>query len=66
MDKQINNSMMRGRDTFITSEINRQEFFDLLWQAVKDTNVNFEELLDDDGEGSVFVKFTGVINDEEI
>jgi len=51
MDKQI-------------SEINRQEFFDLLWQAVKDTNVNFEEMLDDDGEGSVFVKFTGVINDE--
>mgnify|MGYP003117586456 CR=1 FL=1 len=60
MDKQINNSMMSARDTFITSEINRQEFFDLLWQAVKDTNLNFEELLDDDGEGSVFVKFTGV------
>ena len=62
-DKQINNSMMRGRDTFITSEINRQKFFDLLWQAVKDTNLNFEELLDDDGEGSVFVKFTGVKNE---
>ena len=65
MDKQINNSMMRGRDTFITSEINRQEFFDLLWQAVKDTNLNFEELLEDDGKGSVFVKFTGVKNEND-
>ena len=26
--------------------MNRQEFFDALWQAVKDTNVNFQELLD--------------------
>jgi hypothetical protein len=55
MDKQI-------------SEINRQEFFDLLWQAVKDTNVNFEEMLDtgllDDVENGVIVRFTGVINDE--
>ncbi len=46
-------------------EINRQEFFDLLWQAVKDTNLNFEELLEDDGEGSVFVKFTGVKKERE-
>ena len=53
------------RNTFTTSEINRQEFFDLLWQAVKDTNLNFEELLDDDGEGSVFVKFTGVKNEND-
>lgn len=51
-------------DKQIDSEINRQKLFDLLWQAVKDTNLNFEELLDDDGEGSVFVKFTGVTNDE--
>ena len=45
--------------------MNRQEFFDLLWKAVKDTNVNFQELLDDDGEGSVFVKFTGIVEREE-
>ena len=45
--------------------MNRQEFFDALWQAVKDTNVNFQELLDDDGEGSVFVKFTGIVEEEE-
>ena len=45
--------------------MNRQEFFDALWQAVKDTNVNFQELLDADGEGSVFVKFTGIVEEEE-
>ena len=47
------------------TDMNRQEFFNLLWQAVKDTDVNFQELLDDDGEGSVFVKFTGIVEKEE-
>tara|TARA_Y100001951_G_C11184367_1_gene207787 strand:- start:234 stop:629 length:396 start_codon:yes stop_codon:yes gene_type:complete len=59
MDKQINNSMVRGRDTFITSEINRQKFYDSLWQLVKDTGIDFEEVLDD-GENGVVVRFTGV------
>jgi hypothetical protein len=49
------------------SEVNKQEFFDLLWQAVKDTNVNFEEVLDtgllDDVENGVIVRFTGVMSE---
>jgi len=52
----------------IDKKINRQELFDLLWQAVKDTNVNFEEMLDtgllDDVENGVIVRFTGVMNNE--
>ena len=37
-----------------------EEFFDALWQMVKDTDVDFEELLDDGDEGGVFVRFTNV------
>ena len=43
----------------------RTEFFNALWEMVKDSNVDFEELLDDDGEGGVFVKFTNIQADEE-
>ena len=36
----------------------RDEFFDRLWEMIKDTDVDFfEELLDDDG---VYVKFTNI------
>jgi len=45
--------------------MNRQEFFDNLWKMVKDSNVDFEELLDDDGEGGVYVKFTNSTVEEE-
>ena len=45
--------------------MNRQEFFDLLWQAVKNTNVDFYELVEAAEEGSVFVKFTGIVGKEE-
>ena len=38
----------------------RDEFFNRLWEMVKDTDVGFEELLDDDGEGGVYVKFTNI------
>ena len=38
--------------------LNRQKFYDSLWQLVKDTNINFEEVLDD-GENGVVVRFTG-------
>ena len=44
----------------------RDEFFNRLWEMVKDTDVDFEELLDDDGEGGVYVRFTNVrVDDEE-
>jgi hypothetical protein len=39
----------------------REEFFNRLWDTVKDTDVDFEELLDDDGEGGVFVRFANVV-----
>ena len=46
--------------------MSRQEFFDLLWEAVKNTNVDFYELpLFPDEESSVFVKFTGIVEEEE-
>lgn len=38
--------------------LNRQKFYDSLWQLVKDTDINFEEVLDD-GENGVVVRFTG-------
>jgi len=43
----------------------RDEFFDRLWEMVKDTNVDFKELLDDDGEGGVYVQFTNIQIEEE-
>jgi len=43
----------------------REEFFNRLWEMVKDTNVDFKELLDDDGEGGVYVQFTNIEVEEE-
>ena len=43
----------------------REEFFGALWEMVKDSNVDFQELLDDDGEGGVFVRFTNIQVEEE-
>ena len=43
----------------------RTEFFNALWEMVKDSNVDFEELLDDDGEGGVFVRFTNIQAEED-
>ena len=40
----------------------REEFFDALWEMVKDSNVDFQELLDD---GGVFVRFTNIQVEEE-
>ena len=45
--------------------MDRKEFFNALWEMVKDSNVDFKELLDDDGEGGVFVRFTNIQEDEE-
>ena len=42
----------------------REEFFDALWQMLKFTDVDYEELLD--GEGGVYIKFTNVIVEEEM
>jgi len=38
----------------------REEFFDALWQMLKFTDVDYQELLDDDGEGGVYIKFTNI------
>lgn len=38
----------------------RQELFNALWQIVKDTDVDFKELLDDDGEGGIYIVFSNV------
>ena len=46
----------------------RDQFFQRLWDMVQDTDVDYEELMDDDGEGGVYVKFTNVVgyDDEEL
>lgn len=45
----------------------REQFFQGLWDMVKDTDVDYEELMDDDGEGGVYVKFYNVVGyDEEM
>jgi hypothetical protein len=41
--------------------MDREDFFDALWQMVKDTDVDYQELLDDDGEGGVYIRFTNVV-----
>ena len=43
----------------------RDEFFNRLWEMVKDTNVDFYELLDGDGEGGIYVQFTNIQEEEE-
>jgi len=43
----------------------REEFFNRLLDMVKDTDVEFNELLDDDGEGGVYVQFTNIQIEEE-
>jgi hypothetical protein len=44
----------------------RDEFFDRLCEMVLETDVDFEELLDDDGEGGVFVRFSNItVADED-
>ena len=48
-----------------TLNMDRDEFFDKLWNLVKDSDVEFQELLDDDGEGGVYVKFSNIKLDED-
>ena len=45
-------------------EMTREDFFEALWQMVKDTDVDYQELMDDDGEGSVYIKFTNIETEE--
>jgi len=45
--------------------MDRDEFFDKLWNLVKDSDVEFQELLDDDGEGGVYVKFSNIKLNED-
>ncbi len=42
----------------------REDFFAALWQMVKDTDVDYQELMDDDGEGGVYIKFTNIETEE--
>ena len=44
----------------------REDFFEALWKMIKDTDVDYEELLDDDGEGGVYIRFTNVEVEEEM
>ena len=41
--------------------MDREAFFDVLWQMIVHTDVEYEELLDDDGEGGLYIKFTNVV-----
>ena len=41
--------------------MDREVFFDTLWKMVENTDVDYEELLDDDGEGGVYIRFTNVV-----
>ena len=46
--------------------MNRDEFFDRLWNTFKDSDVDYHELLDDDGEGGIYVLFKNIkIGDED-
>ena len=38
----------------------KEDFFEALWQMVKDTDVDYQELMDDDGEGGVYIRFTNI------
>ena len=44
--------------------MDREDFFEALWQMVKDTDVDYQELMDDDGEGGVYIKFTNIETEE--
>ena len=41
----------------------REDFFEALWQMVKDTNVDYQ-VMDDDGEGGLYVRFTNIEEEE--
>ena len=41
----------------------REDFFEALWQMVKDTDVDYQ-VMDDDGEGGLFVRFTNIEEEE--
>ena len=45
--------------------MNREEFFNRLWEMVKDTDVEFCETLDDDGEGGVYIVFRNIVLKEK-
>lgn len=50
--------MTKAEDKSEDGGFDRQKFYDSLWQLVKDTGIDFEEVLDD-GENGVVVRFTG-------
>lgn len=41
--------------------MDRKDFFDALWKMVENTDVDYQELLDDDGEGGVYIRFNNVV-----
>ena len=51
---------LRTGDKIMTKE----DFFDALWQMVKDTDVGYQELMDEDDEGGVYVRFTNLETEE--
>ncbi len=42
----------------------KEDFFDALWQMVKDTDVGYQELMDTDDEGGVYIRFTNLETEE--
>ena len=42
----------------------REDFFEALWQMVKDTNVDYQ-VMDDDGEGGLYVRFTNIEEEDD-
>ena len=45
--------------------MSRDEFFNRLFNAFKDSDVECHELLDDDGEGGIYVQFKNVTGEDE-
>ncbi len=42
----------------------REDFFEALWQMVKDTTDVDYQVMDDDGEGGLYVRFTNIEEEE--
>ncbi len=43
--------------------ITREDFFEALWKMVKYTEVDYQ-VMDDDGEGGLYVRFTNIETEE--
>ena len=53
-----------GLEYVITRVEGNVEHVNTLVAGVKDTDVDYQELMDDDGEGGVYIKFTNIETEE--